>query len=376
VSTFPSWSFDSPSPAPGGDGSPDHEVAAALVAARRWEAALPAITSAVATRPDDPELLALLVRTLRGLGRTDQSIVAARQLLTLTPDDPYALRLATLVLLDVGWVDEAIGLAARAVARDPNVAANHLALSRAWAQSRRPGAVGHQLDAAREAVMLDPASPDAQVQIGTALAANADPSAARAAYHEALRLDPGNSAALNNLAVLDLQAGSPDGAVRHLAAALALDPHGPVPRRNLDAVAIRVVRRVGWWLLLAPVPALVAAAWHASLATWLLAAVAVLALPLVGLRWWRVLTPGQRRHLRGLVGRTRWTIWIWPVVAACLGSFALLIVVTAGSAVTAEVVAGYLIVVFYVALLRVVTAVLRPSWRAEIAARWERLRSR
>ncbi len=136
-----------------------------------------------------------------------------------------------------------------------------------------------------------------------------------------------------------------------------------------------MLRRVGWWMLLAPVPALVAAALDAPVAMWLLGAGAVLALPLVGLRWWRVLTPGQRRHLRGLPRRIRWTTWVWPAAAACLGSFALLIVATSGAMVTAEVTTGYLIVVFYVALLRLVTAVLRPSWRAEVAARWERLRS-
>ena len=196
------WSFDSPAPRSSGDDSPEQGLAAALVTAGRWDAALPVLTSALAARPDDPGLLALLVRTLRGLGRTEQAIAAARALLTATPDDSYALRLSTLVLLDVGWVDEAIGLAMRAVAREPNVAANHLALSRAWAQSSRPEAVSRQLAAAREADLLDPVSPDAQVQIGTALAADAEPAAARAAYHEALRLDPGNSAALNNLAVL------------------------------------------------------------------------------------------------------------------------------------------------------------------------------
>lgn len=355
-------------------GSEALELVSALVAAQRWDSALPALSSALAQQPDDPALLCLLVRTLRGLGRSEQAVTAAQQLLTVTPDDPYALRLATLVLLDVGWVDEAIGLAARAVSRDPSSAANHLALSRAWAQSSRPGAVDRQLGSARDAVLLDPSSSDAQVQIGTALAASAEPAAARAAYLEALRLDPGNSAALNNLAVLDLQAGAPDAAARHLAAALATDPHGAVPRRNLDAVSLRVLRRVGWWLLLAPVPALVAAALGAPVAMWALAAIAVLGLPLLASRWWSALTPGQRQHLRGLPGRVRWHTWLWPATSAVLGSFALLLVVASGPAVPGPVLTGYLVVVAYVALLRLVSAVLRPSWRAEMAARWDRVR--
>lgn len=355
-------------------GSNPHTLAEALVAAQRWDSALQVIAPALASDPADARMLGLLVRSLRGLGRRREAVDAAQRLLMQSPDDPYALRLATLVLLDVGWVDEAIGLAGRAVALDPTAAANHLALSRAWAQSSRPEAVRRQLDAAREAVLLDPGSPDAHIQIGVALAADADIEAARAAYRNALELDPGNAAALNNLAVLDLQSGAHDSAARNLAAALAADPQGAVARRNLDVVAVRVLRRVGWWLVLAPVPALVAAVTGHSLLARLLGFAGMLGLPLVVLGWWRALTRGQRSTLRALPRRVRPVTWLWPAVTAVLGGAALLGVLLVPSAVSGALVTAYLVIVGYLALFRFISAIMRPGFQAEMAARWERWR--
>ena len=348
----------------------------ALVTAGRWGAALPALASALAEDPDDPALLAMLVRTLRELGRNDDAVRAARQLLAATPDDPYALRLAALVLIDSGWVSEAIDLASRAVQIEPLSAANHLALSRAWAASGRPEAVTRQLQSARAAMQLDPASTDAQVQIGTALAASADPAGARAAYQEALRLDPASSAALNNLAVLDLYAGAPRDAAQRLAAALATDPHSDVPLRNLDALAIRLLRRTGWWMVLAPIPAMLGAAVGQVVVMWLGVLAAVVGLPALIFSWLHALTPGQRRYLRGLTGRVSWTAWVWPVTAFMIGSSALIAVMVFRSRLDDQLVTGYLVIALYVALFRFIAVVLRPTWRAELAGRWERLRRR
>jgi Flp pilus assembly protein TadD len=351
----------------------DRALVDALVSAQRWEAALAALAPALAAQPEDPRLLGLLVRTLRALGRRQEALDCARRLLTVAPADPYAFRLGTLVLLDVGWVDEAIGLATRAVALDPHNSANHLALSRAWAQSGRPGAVAHQLAAAREAVLLDPNSPDAQVQIGAALAADADVEGARAAYRRALALDPGNPAALNNLAVLDLQSGDHDAAARGLAAALAAAPQGAIARRNLDAMAVRALRRLGWWLALSPVPALVVASRGSATVARVLALVVVAALPLGILRWRRTLTAGQRRTLRQLPRRLRLRSWVWPAIAAAVGGWALVRVVLSAGSVGAAEVSAYLVVVAYLVAFRLVAAVLRPGWRAEVAGRVGRL---
>jgi Flp pilus assembly protein TadD len=347
----------------------------ALVAAGRWDAALVATGEALARDPADPRLAALMVRCLRALGRREEAVDAARRLLTLTPDDPYALRLAALVLLDVGWVDEAIGVSGRAVALDPASAASHVVSSRAWAASRRPEAQARQLGAAREAVLLDPHSVDAHVCIGVALAADGDTRAAREAYLQALRLDPGSSAALNNLAVLDLQAGTPDAAVRHLAAALAADPHDAVARRNLDVAAVRVLNRVAWWLVAAPIPALACAVLDWSAAARVLALGALVGLPLVLRGWWRALTAGQRRHLRSVRRRIRRITLAWPLAAALLGGVALGWVLANPDGVGPRALQAYVMVVLVVALMRLFAAMSRPSWTAQAAARAERWRT-
>jgi tetratricopeptide (TPR) repeat protein len=277
--------------------------------------------------------------------------------------------LGTLVCLDVGWVDEAITLAGRAVQRDPGNSANHLALSRAWAGSTRPEAVANQLAAAREAVLIDPNSTDAQVQIGAALAADGDVVAARVAYFEALRRDPGNTAALNNLAVLEMQSGSPAEAARHLASALAANPHGVSARRNLDALAVLVARRAGRWMLMAPFPGLVAAAAGFDLLARVLAVLALVLLPTVWLRWWRALTGGQRQALRGLPRRMRARTWFWPVLAALVGGSAVAMAVLAPNAVTTTVVVGYLAVMTYLLLLGALGSTPMRVMRARAASR-------
>jgi tetratricopeptide (TPR) repeat protein len=344
-------------------------VAEALVAAQRWESARATLVQALTADPDDAALLGLMVRTQRALGDRQGALASSRHLLSLTPRDPYALRLGTLVLLDVGWVDEAIGLASRAVEQDPANAANHLALSRAWADSGRPEAVDRQLASAREAVLLSPNSIDAQLQIGTALAADGDAAAARAAYTEALRQDPGNTAALNNLAVLEMRSGSPAEAARHLAAALAANPNGATARRNLDLLVVGIAHRSARWQLLAPVPALVAAAAGSLAAARILGVVALIVVPLVGLSWWRALTPGQRRAVGGLTRRVRARTWAWPALAAALGLGAVAEVLVQPGAVTTLELAGYLLASMVLLMLRAAAATPRRVQRARAARR-------
>jgi tetratricopeptide (TPR) repeat protein len=368
-------------PAPlGWSGAPQepedpHALPRALVAAQRWPAALDAVGTGLAQAPDDPVLLGLQVRALRALGRAHEALPVAQRLWMRDPQDPYPWRLLTLVLLDLGQVDDAIGSATRAVALAPNDAANHLALSRAWAGSTRAGAVDQQLAAARAAVRLEPGSVDGHLQIGTALAASGEVAGARDAYHEVLRLDPDNAAALNNLAVLALQAGSHRAAARTLAAALAADPQDRDAQRNLDVVAVWAARRVGWLLLAGPVPALLAAGLGWPTVARLLVALVLVGAPASTARWWRGLTPGQRRHLRGLPQRIRPGRWLaWPATAALVGGAGLVLVLVAPAAVAGPAGALWGLVALGLAWARLLAALLRGSRRSELAGRWQRVR--
>jgi Flp pilus assembly protein TadD len=362
---------------PHGQDVDPHALPRALVAAQRWPAALEAIGVALAGAPEDVALLGLQVRTLRALGRPAEALEVAQRLWMLAPQDPYPCRLLTLVLLDLGQVDAAIQAAGRAVALDPHNGANHLALSRAWADSTRPDAVAHQLAAAREAVLLEPASVDAHLQIGTALAASGDVAAARVAYREVLRLDPGSAAALNNLAVLDLQAGAHRSAARTLAAALAADPQDRDAQRNLDVVAVWAARRLGWLLLAGPVPAVLVVALGWSGLGRALAVLVLVGAPVWALWWWRGLTDGQRRHLRTLPRRIRPSRWAgWPAAAGMVGGAGLLMVLLSPGAVGAGGGRAWGALALGLALARLLAASLRRSRHSEVAGRWHRLRGR
>ena len=231
---------------------------------RRWDAALPLLTSALAAQPDDPRPAGAAGPHAARAGPHRRRPIAgcppaAHRDARTTPTRCGWRRWSC--SMSAGWT-RPIGLAARAVAREPNVAANHLALSRAWAQSSRAGSrrPPARRRPGRRSCWTRPARTPTSRSAPRWPRTPSRPQPGRPTTRR-LRLDPGNSAALNNLAVLDLQAGCTR--TRPLGTwppRWPLDPHGTVPRRNLDAVAIRVVRRVGWWMLLAPVPALIAAA--------------------------------------------------------------------------------------------------------------------
>jgi hypothetical protein len=127
-------------------------------------------------------------------------------------------------------------------------------------------------------------------------------------------------------------------------------------------------------MALAPIPALVAAAQGADALARVLAVAVLLGPPLLVARWWRALTPGQRLTLRALPRRVRARAWVWPAMTAIGGGAALVVVVAVPASVTLAALGGYLVGVGYLAMFRLVAAMTRPSWRAEVAARWSRWR--
>jgi hypothetical protein len=174
--------------------------------------------------------------------------------------------------------------------------------------------------------------------------------------------------------VLDLRSGDHGRAARTLASALAADPQGRAALHNLDAVAVRTLNRAAWWLLAAPVPALLAAAAGATGLARLLALAAALGVPLVLARWWAQLSVGQRTQMLSLRRRIRLRSWGFPVVAVVAGGLGLLAAGLAPLAVTFATVGGYLVVVAVLAALRLAAAASRPDWRQDVAGRAGRWR--
>ena len=193
VSQHLGWSFDSPAPRSSGDGLPG-------AGARRRAGDRPALGGGAA-RPDlrvghparrIPRCWRCWCAPCAALGAPTRRSPRPGQLLTATPDDSVraAAGDARAAGRRLGGRGDRAGHA-RGRARSRTSPPTTWPCRAPGQQSARPEAISRQLEAAREAVLLDPVSPDAQVQIGTALAANGEPAAARAAYREALRLDPG-----------------------------------------------------------------------------------------------------------------------------------------------------------------------------------------
>ncbi|MFI5348941.1 MAG: tetratricopeptide repeat protein [Elusimicrobiota bacterium] len=185
--------------------------------------------------------------------RNDESLWRAA--LAAAPEHREAHTNLSGILSDEGQSVEAAAHAEEAVRLDPeklaawiNLGAAHLALSQ-WPQSQtayakaaalRPGfaiarrGLGRALEAQgrgeaaieqlRAAADLDPMDAAALYELGNAYFRLGRLKPARAAYEEALRVDPRLSPAHSNLGrVLDLQ-GHPDAAVKEYRAAVAADP--------------------------------------------------------------------------------------------------------------------------------------------------------
>ncbi len=87
------------------------------------------------------------------------------------------------------------------------------------------------LDCYRRAAFLEPASDDAQTNLGGVYLALADPAAAAPHLAQALALNPQNVQALQNSALLNLQQGHLDQARQLNRRALQLDPQNPAVQR-------------------------------------------------------------------------------------------------------------------------------------------------
>jgi tetratricopeptide (TPR) repeat protein len=286
--------------------------AGALVEVGRPEQAEALLRRALADDPDDASLRAALAQVLLVLGNATEALEHAERTVALAPDVGYGHALRSIVLsTDLRRRRDAVDAAREAVALDPEEPYAHCALSRACLRSRWwPEA----LDAADRAIALDPEDADAHGLRGTALMGSGRPDDAEAAFREALRLQPGDGDALHDLG---LAVGAQGRARQDEARGLFVDAARADPSDELargamvSAVRRSVYGRWGWLIVgfallragiflvgddpTARVPGTLA---------WLAVAGVVAAfLVLRGRRRLRGLSPPERRAL----GEGRWT---------------------------------------------------------------------
>jgi tetratricopeptide (TPR) repeat protein len=118
----------------------------------------------------------------------------------------------------------------RAVERDPGAWLARNNLGRVFLQEGRPADAAEQF---REAIRVQPDSPEAHANLGDALEAMGRRAEARGEYAAALAINPGFAGAHYNLGLSLLRSGLGDGAAAEFLAALKADPGHAAARNNL-----------------------------------------------------------------------------------------------------------------------------------------------
>lgn len=287
----------------------------------------------------DPELTR--AQTLLDLNRPTEAELIVRGHLGANAESGAALRLLTSVLLRQDRDSEAVEVGRRAVAAEPEVAIGHVLLASGLA------AIGKQdqaIEAAHEATRLAPYDWTTHYALGMALRSGRRPRSrealacaneavrlapheshahnlaglclddlklrqeSNAAFREALRLDPGNAIALNNLAGNAIDGGRLTDASQMLTSALSIDAQTKILHQNYDILLLRLVRRL-WWALagLGVLLAILAGA-RAPYPTRAATVVLLLVLYVVATRRVvRHLPRGAHLWARGLFRRISWT---------------------------------------------------------------------
>jgi len=197
----------------------------------RAQAAIELVEHALAHEPDDPELLDVLACAQIEVDPRRAQVSAAR-LAGVDPGGHRGYLLGSIAVLQLGYVQEAIRLAQTAALNAPSHAPCHAHLAQALARDAR------QLDrgraSARTALELAPNSALSHVAAGNVeLHAGRRP-AARRHYRRALELDPTNTTAQMNLAVIGGVERDVGGTLQSLQALLALEPNEAGARDLFD----------------------------------------------------------------------------------------------------------------------------------------------
>jgi tetratricopeptide (TPR) repeat protein len=184
-----------------------------------------ALTMAKAAISADPERAAdgqfLLAQIYLSTGQIEDALDALRQTLKLDPRQVGAQIALARVYASKGQKLPAIEMAQQAVVTAPLNVDARLALVRAVLAS------GDAVRAEREIRLLVvrfPNSPAVLTQVGGLYMGRRDFAAARAAFTQALKIDPASSDALAGLVVLDLGANDPRSAIARVEARLSAAP--------------------------------------------------------------------------------------------------------------------------------------------------------
>jgi tetratricopeptide (TPR) repeat protein len=195
----------------------------------------------LASDPEDAAAWRLISEAQRRLGDGAASLYSAQQAVRLNPDDDQGHGLVALALLAQGAGAAALAPLNEALRLHPH-SRQHLH-NRALAnhESGRDREALVDIDAAIE---LSPLEPSSHLLRGVVLSSLKRRKESAAANRRALELNPGMALAHNNAAADALRAGRIGKAADALNRAIAADPQHGVIQGNIEAVVVRLARRM------------------------------------------------------------------------------------------------------------------------------------
>ncbi|MEV4754736.1 tetratricopeptide repeat protein [Micromonospora sp. NPDC049559] len=221
-------------------------LARALSLARvgRLDAAESMVRAVLAEQPRNPHALQVLAFCHQQADRYAEMLAAATEAAAVLPEDAGAHRLRARALVGLGRGPEAREAAERARALDPEDPWSELVLAQALLVTGGTAAAHGAAAAVRRARSLGTDTVEVYLVEALIWRRMAEFGRARAAYEQALRVDPGNVDALRQLAVLDSDRGRPVRASRAFSGTLAAAPADPG-----TVESARVGARRALWLL-------------------------------------------------------------------------------------------------------------------------------
>lgn len=211
-----------------------------LIDLGRHDQAKAELAKALADDPASTEAWCLLAQCEQKTGDIEAMLRASSQALASNPDSEWGHRLQALAQHKLGWHADAVRTAREAVRLAPNQWQQYVVLVTAMMPLKQLR--GEAALAADRAVELAPLQSETHLTRGVLLGSMGNLVAAERNYREALRLDPENAAARNNLATIELRGNKLESATAGFAAALAENPKLQVARDNIDLVCRRVLR--------------------------------------------------------------------------------------------------------------------------------------
>ena len=187
----------------------------------------------LASSPSHTAAKLALSKVLASQGEVDEAARIPFNLLQSDPGNVPAMEQLASILSDVGDAERLEPVVARLVSQAPkNTWSHYYAGSLFFLRNRLDMA----LQAARNAVALDPANAKAHNLMGACLASMGQHGAARTAFDLSLKADPHEPGTYTNLAALELQAGNRQRALHYFAEALTVDPLSQTAREGLASV--------------------------------------------------------------------------------------------------------------------------------------------